>query len=310
MTLNSPENLTAQKQIMICIPAFNEEKAIGEIVKSAKAFSSHVVVCDDGSSDHTAEAARLAGATVVRHALNKGYGAAIKTLFNFAKEENADVMVTIDSDGQHDPREIPGLLQPILRGEADIVIGSRFLREEDRKRVPAFRSFGIKTITKLSQLTSSHDLTDSQSGFRAYGKKAISLISLNEEGMAVSTEILMRAGQKNLLIKEIPVTIRYDVDDSSTHNPVLHGGHVVLTMLRYVSIYHPLKFYGLPGLAFFVIAGIFAVQAIDLFSATRYVSTPMIIISVGSAVIGAMLMITAIILFSLSALLKEKIRNP
>ena len=305
-----PEEFDSTKQILVCIPAYNEEKAIGEVVRSAKLFASEVIVCDDGSTDRTAEEAKQAGAVVLSHSLNKGYGAAVKTMFNFAKDQNADVMVTLDSDGQHDPAQIPSLVEPILRCEADIVIGSRFLNKEDRKKIPAIRSFGIQTITKLSQLTSSHNLTDGQSGFRAYGKKAISSISLNEDGMAVSTEILMRARQKDLVIREVPITVRYDLDDTSTHNPILHGGNIVLTMLRYLSIYHPLKFYGLPGLGFFVIAAVFAAQAIDLFSHTRYVSTPMIIISVGSAVIGAMLMITAVILFTLSALLKEKMRNP
>src|SRR5690606_24822477 len=125
--------------------------------------------------------------------------------------------------------------------------GSRFLNDQDRKRVPGYRSFGIRTITKFAQLTSYSNITDAQSGFRAYSKNAISKIDLSEEGMAVSTEILMRAGEKNLLIKEVPITVRYDVEDSSTHNPVFHGLSVLGAIIRFVSLRHPLAFYGLPG---------------------------------------------------------------
>jgi glycosyltransferase involved in cell wall biosynthesis len=294
---------------VVCIPAFNEAKSIGSIVKAAKAHADEVIVCDDGSSDFTYEKAAEAGATVIKHPVNRGYGAAIKTLFRAAKEKGVDVMVTIDSDGQHNPDQIPAVVKPILEGGYDVVIGSRFMNSEDSKKVPAYRSFGIKAITKLAQITSYRNLTDAQSGFRAYSKKALSEIELTEEGMAVSTEILMRAGQKNLLIKDVPISISYDVDDASTHNPVTHGVGIVLTIIKFLSIYHPLSFYGLPGIAFLIIAGIYVTWTLDLFSATRYVSTNMILIAVGSAVIGMMLLVTSLILYTVSALLREKVQR-
>lgn len=295
--------------VVVCIPAFNEAKSIGEIVKKARQYASEIIVCDDGSIDSTYAEATAAGALVIRHSANKGYGAAIKTLFDAVKERNFDVMVTLDSDGQHSPSQIPNVIKPVIEEGYDLVIGSRFLNHEDSKKVPAYRTLGIKTITKLAQLGSYNNLTDAQSGFRAYSKKALAQIDLTEEGMAVSTEILMRAGQKNLIIKEVPITIRYDVDDASTHNPILHGIGIVLTMLKFMSIYHPLSFYGIPGVAFLVISAYFAASAMDLFSGTRYVSTNMILLSVGSAVIGSMLLITAVILYTLAALLKEKVKT-
>lgn len=293
---------------VVCIPAYNEAKTIGGIVRSAKQFATEVIVCDDGSADSTSSRAKEAGATVVRHVTNRGYGSAIKTLFEAAKEKEADVMITLDSDGQHDPSQIPDLIKPILDDGYDISIGSRFLRDNDRKKVPIYRSIGIKAITKLAQLTSASKLTDSQSGFRAYGKKALDRIDITEDGMAVSTEILMRAAQENLAIKEVPISVSYDVEDASTHNPVSHGLGVVITIIRFLSIYHPLSFYGLPGLAFLVISGIYVSWALDLFSTTRYVSTNMIMIAVGSAVMGLMLLVTSLILFTMSALLREKFR--
>ena len=300
--------LNGDSRIIVCIPAFNESADISAIVKTAKLFATEVIVCDDGSSDSTFQEAKAAGATVVRHPFNRGYGTAIKTLFNAAEEKNADVMVTLDSDGQHDPNQIPNVVAPILDEGYDIVVGSRFLKEEDRRKVPSYRSFGIKTITKLTQMTSQNNLTDAQSGFRAYGRNAISKIDLLEEGMAVSTEILMRAGQNNLAIKEVPITVRYDVEDTSTHSPILHGLGILASIIRYVSIYHPLAFYGLPGIVIMLVSAFYAVSALDLYSASRYVSTPMIIISVGTAVIGVILLVTGVILYTLSALIREKIR--
>jgi glycosyltransferase involved in cell wall biosynthesis len=301
--------MQSSPRIIVCIPAFNEAERITDIIARAKQYSSDIIVCDDGSVDSTYKVATSAGATVIRHPSNKGYGAAIKTLFQAARERHADIMVTLDSDGQHDPNQIPAVIRPILEDGFDVVIGSRFLRGDDLRKVPSYRSIGVKTITKLAQLTSYGNLTDAQSGFRAYGRKAISMIDLTEEGMAVSTEILMRAGQSNLLIKEVPITIRYDIEGASTHNPILHGGGVVLSIIRFLSIYHPLSFYGIPGIAFLLVAAYYATTALELFSATRYVSTPMIILSVGSAVIGAMLLVTSVILYTLSALIRERIRN-
>jgi glycosyltransferase involved in cell wall biosynthesis len=294
---------------VVCIPAYNEAKTIGNIVRSAKEFASEVIVCDDGSADSTFNRAKEAGATVIRHVVNRGYGSAIKTLFEAAKEKEADVMITLDSDGQHDPSQIPSLVKPIIEDSYDISIGSRFLTDRDRKKVPMYRSIGIKAITRLAQLTSASKLTDSQSGFRAYSKKALKRIELTEDGMAVSTEILMRASQENLSIKEVPISVSYDVEDASTHNPISHGVGVIMTIIRFLSIYHPLSFYGLPGIAFLVISGIYVSWALDIFSTTRYVSTNMIMIAVGSAVIGLMLLVTSLILFTMSALLREKFRS-
>ena len=294
---------------MVCIPAYNEAKTIGSIVKNALAYCNEVIVCDDGSIDGTSQEAKSAGALVVRHKVNKGYGSAIKTLFETAKERDADVMVTLDSDGQHDPKQIPDVIRPILAGECDIVIGSRFLTEADRKQVPGYRSFGIKTITRLTQFTSYYDLTDAQSGFRAYSRNALAKIDLVHKGMSVSTEILTRSGQKDLVIKEVPITVSYNVDDASTHNPVSQGLSIVGSLISFVSVRHPLAFYGIPGLAFLIIAGYFMSTAMNLFSDTRYVSTNMIIISIGTALIGVVLLVTGVILYTLAAMLRERFRD-
>lgn len=303
--MNSHEDI----KILVCIPAFNESKTIAQVIMKSKRYADEIIVYDDGSADDTYEVAESAGATVIRNTKNNGYGAAIKSLFQAAKQQNADIMVTLDSDGQHDPDQIPQIIEPLLKQGFDLVIGSRFLDSNGKEKVPRFRSFGIKTITKLTQAASYHGITDSQSGFRAYNKNALSKINLFEDGMAVSTEILIRASENKLLTTEVPITINYDIKDTSTHNPISHGIGVLYSVFQFISLRHPMVFYGLPGIILLGIAAFFLKNALNLFSKTGYVSTNMILISVGIAVIGIVLLATAAILYTLIALLKGRIKD-
>ena len=300
---------SATVKIFVCVPAFNEAKNISEIVKKSKKYADGVIVYDDGSTDNTFELATSAGATVIKSPKNTGYGSAIRALFQAAREQDADIMVTLDSDGQHNPEHIPRLLEPVLTQNFDIVIGSRFLNKDDSEKVPRYRTFGIKTITKLTQRASFSGLTDSQSGFRAYNKNALEKINLFEDGMSVSTEILLRAREKNLLATEVPITVSYENYDTSTHNPISHGIGVVYSVMQFISLRHPLAFYGLPGLVLLGVAAFFLKNALNLFSTTGYVSTNMILISIGIAVVGVVLLATAAIVYTLIALLRGKIRD-
>jgi glycosyltransferase involved in cell wall biosynthesis len=295
-------------KIIICIPAFNEGKTISDIVNKSKKYANEVIVYDDGSTDDTYEVTKSTGATVIRNPENKGYGVAIRSLFQAAREQDADVMVTLDSDGQHNPDQIPDLVEPILKQGFDLVIGSRFLKRDNKVKVPRYRSFGIKTITKLAQSASYSGISDSQSGFRAYSKSALSKINLFEDGMAVSTEILLRAKEKNLLSTEVPITINYDIKDTSTYNPITHGIGVLYSVFQFISLRHPLAFYGLPGIALLGFAAYFIKHALNLFSETGYVSTNLILVSVGIAVVGVVLLATAAILYTLIALLRGRIK--
>jgi glycosyltransferase involved in cell wall biosynthesis len=301
-------NLKGDVRILVCIPAFNEAKTIEDIIMKSKKHADGVIVYDDGSTDNTYDLAKSSGATVIKSPKNTGYGAAIRALFQAAKDQNADVMITLDSDGQHNPDQIPVLIEPLLKQGVDLVIGSRFLNRNDKERVPRYRSFGIKTITKLTQSASYGRITDAQSGFRAYNKNALSKINLFEDGMAVSIEILLRAKEKNLLTTEVPISINYDVKDTSTHNPISHGVGVLYSVLQFISLRHPLAFYGLPGIALLGVAAFFLRNALHLFSTTGYVSTNMILISVGIAVVGVVLLATAAIVYTLVALLKDRIK--
>jgi glycosyltransferase involved in cell wall biosynthesis len=299
-------------RVSVCIPAYNEAQSIREIIIKAKKYASEIIVYDDGSTDNTYEIANDAGADVViRDCANRGYGAAIKALFLAAKERDADVMVTLDSDGQHDPEQIPRVIGPVINGESDIVIGSRFLAQPDKHNVPKYRYAGIKTITKITQYASYSEITDAQSGFRAYSKKALSTIKLSEKGMSISTEILLKAREKDLIIKEVPVTIKYPDKSikTSTHNPLIHGIGIVYSIAQFVSLRHPFAFYGVPGLVLLIIGAIFLTNAMQLYSETRYVSIPQVLIALGAAVIGIVLLATSIILYTMIALLKGRLRQ-
>jgi glycosyltransferase involved in cell wall biosynthesis len=292
-------------RVLVCIPAYNESNTIRDIVIKTKNYASEIVVYDDGSTDNTYDIAKAAGAdNVIRSPKNSGYGVAIRTLFQAARERNADVMVTIDSDGQHNPDQIPDVIKPIIEEGFEIVVGSRFLNSKDTQQVPRYRSFGIKTITRLNQSASYNNITDSQNGFRAYSKNALLKLNLFENGMPVSSEILLNAKRNNLSVKEVPITVSYNVQRSSSQNPVLHGADLVFTLIQFVSLRHPLAFFGIPGIAFLIIGAIFAYTALDLFSKYGSVSAIPIMVSVGSGLLGAVLLITSNILYTLSALLK------
>lgn len=299
----SPESNSLK--ILVCIPAYNEAHSIGDVIHKAKNYATEVIVCDDGSSDDTTKVASDAGAIVVRHSKNEGYGKALRTLFQMALKRKADVVVTLDSDGQHDADQIPSILEPIMKDGFDIAIGSRFMNNEDKIKIPFYRLVGIKTITKLTNRTSYKNLTDAQSGFRAYGRRALQGMNLVEDGMKISTEILLKADSKNLTIKEVPITVNYDVKNASTHNPLSHGFSVLFGLIQYIALKHPLIFYGLPGVTLLVLSGTFAYGALNLFSTTRFISINMILLSVSTAVIGIVLLTTGSILFTIAAMLKE-----
>jgi glycosyltransferase involved in cell wall biosynthesis len=298
-------DLNTNPKIIVCIPAFNEEKNIADIVRKSRNHADEVIVCNDGSSDNTAQFAMQEGASVINHPKNYGYGKTIRALFQEALERKGDILVTIDSDGQHDPEQIPTIIEPILKNGIDIVIGSRFIDQKDGIKVPFHRSFGIKTITKFTKHASYKNLTDSQSGFRAYSRHAVETLNLVEDGMEISTEILLRAGSKKLTIVEVPITINYDVKNTSTHNFLSHGIGVLLSVIQFIALRRPLLFYGLPGFGILILSGYFAYNALELFSTTRFISINMILLSITATIIGIILLITGSILFTISVMLAK-----
>ncbi|MFH1031510.1 MAG: glycosyltransferase family 2 protein [Chloroflexota bacterium] len=221
-----PQN---RAKVVVAIPSFNTERSISNVVSGALKYADRVIVIDDGSRDSTAEKAKAAGAIVVSHKVNKGYGEAIKSCLEAGRTNHADVLVIIDGDGQHNPDEIPMLVAPILDGSADIVIGSRFTNK--KINIPRYRRLGIGVINRLFNFGSRIKVSDAQSGFRAYSNRALDVISVTESGMRASIEILVKARTAGLRIKEVAISCRYG-DYSSTMNPLLHGLRVAFSVIR------------------------------------------------------------------------------
>ena len=291
-------------KIIVGIPAFNEEKNIAPIITKLTNIADKIIVCDDGSTDLTSKISEKLGALVIKHEKNMGYGAAIRSIFLKAKDLNGEILVTFDADGQHRVQDIQNVINPIINGESEIVIGSRFL-DENEKDVPSYRKVGIKVITKITNATIKEKLTDSQSGFRAYSKKVINELNPSELGMGISTEILIKASSKNFRISEVPIKITYS-GDTSTHNPISHGSSVILSTIKYTSIEHPLKFYGIPSLIFFIIGFSFTYAATQYYSEIGRLNTNLTIVAAGTVLIAVVLLITGILLYSLVSVVREK----
>lgn len=198
-------------KLVIVIPAFNESaiifKVLSSLPKKLKGISSiSVLVVDDGSTDKTRQEALKAKIHVVTHLLNRGLGAAIKTGIEWAKRKRADIVVTFDADGQHDPSDIQNIINPIIKKKADLVIGSRFKKKQ---KIPPDRFFLNWFANFVTFLLFGVASTDSQSGLRAFSKKAINLINFKGDRMDFSSEILVEAKTNNLKIVEVPIRAIY-----------------------------------------------------------------------------------------------------
>ena len=288
--------------ILCCIPAYNEEKSIAKVILTAKNYCDKVVVCDDGSTDATAAIAEALGAEMIYHASNTGYGASIASLFDKAIECDADFMVTLDADGQHNPREIDRLLGLLDSRSGtttpDIVIGSRFLGHD---KTSAYRKTGINVINALTMT----DLTDTQSGFRAYNRRAMRAVRPTELGMSASTEILTRALTAGLKIVEVPINVSYD-EESHTHNSVAHGLDVAVGTIKQLSIKHALLFYGVPGTILTLIAIFFGAWTLYLWPIKHYIVTNLALATVFFGVFGLQLELEAIRFSVLISVIRER----
>jgi len=290
-------------KITIGIPAYNEEKNIASVITKLKKITDSIIVCDDGSEDMTAKISKNLGAIVISHKKNMGYGVAINSIFQKSKEMNSDLLVTFDADGQHRVEDIEKVIEPIKNNDADLVIGSRFL--DKKSHIPNYRKIGIKVITQVTNASIKKKLTDSQSGFRAYNQRVLSQISPSDVGMGISTEILIKSSSKGLKITEVPITVLYE-GNTSTHNPVSHGTSVLISTIKFTSIEHPLKFYGIPSIIFLIMGSTFTYLAIQFYSEVGRLNTNITLLAGATILIGIVLLISAILLFSLVSVVRDR----
>jgi glycosyltransferase involved in cell wall biosynthesis len=297
------DSLTKMKPfIVVGIPAFNEEQTIARVILESQKFASKVVVCDDGSTDYTAKIAEGLGADVVRHEKNSGYGSSIKSLFLRAHELGADVFVTLDADGQHEPSEIPVVIKPIVEGAADVVIGSRFVDKNGTTEMPLYRQLGAKLITKMVNGSAKNGVSDSQSGFRAYSHLALDRLDFFEDGMGASVEILLRASKQDLRIVEVPSTCKYNTrsGNTSSEHPVTHAMGVVFSLIRLIVEERPLLFLGVPSL-FCLLAGVgFGVWMLQIYAVKQIIETNIALASIAFILVGFFMLSTAITLYSIA----------
>lgn len=216
-------------RIIAVIPCLNEAAFISDIVGKAIKHVDHVLVVDDGSTDNTAEVARQAGAYMIRHEKRRGAGAATRSGIQAALKEGADIVVTLDGDGQHDASEIPKVIAPLLQGEADLAIGSRFVKPDTN--MPPYRNLGIYIITWLYNLGSKDKITDSQSCFRSYSRRLLETVEITRDDFGFSIEVLVKARKKGLKIVEVPASCYYHAE-SSTLDPITHGLGVAWSVIQ------------------------------------------------------------------------------
>jgi glycosyltransferase involved in cell wall biosynthesis len=275
-------------KVIISLPAYNEESYIGSLVLKCKQYG-EVLVCNDGSKDRTAEIARLAGANVISHEKNLGYGATIKTIMSEALKQNADILVILDSDDQHDTKDISNMIKAITDGN-DLAIGNRNL-----KQMPKFRIVGQKILSYFTDKISGSKVSDSQSGFRAFSKKALQTLKLKEDGMAIVSEQISEATKAGLKIVEVPISVKY-TKDGHTFNPIIQASNSLTRIFVLIAKQKPLMFFGIAGLIMTVLGLLAGIGGYNSFMRHEVLPVGTLLIAVMLLIIGILCIFTGIIL--------------
>ena len=293
------------RQVTAIIPAYNEQIAIGSMVLNTKQYVDRVIVVDDGSTDKTVEISKLAGAEVISHPTNMGKGVALKSGFNAVTD--SDIIVTLDGDGQHHTSDIPKLLKPIIDGEADIVNGSRYLNGKE-KNTPIYRRVGQTVIDKATNFNARSNITDSQSGFRAFAIHTIPAFRFDQTGYGIESGMLIEASKAGLRIKEVEIGVRYDVN-SSKLNPVSHGVGVLVKILQDMEFNRPLYYFTFPGLIMIIIGLLSGMLFFaDYLGGGSHSLAPTILAAL-LTVFGTFISFTGIILHSMGRMIDKTLAN-
>ncbi|MBF4467779.1 MAG: glycosyltransferase family 2 protein [Methanobrevibacter arboriphilus] len=301
-------------KIVAIIPAFNEEVALGSVILRTLQYVDKVIVVNDGSSDKTEDVAKLAGAEVISHSSNLGKGQGLKSGFDFVQASNENnnydelfsIIVTIDGDGQNNPDEIPQLVAPIISGEADFVNGSRYIEGSKEDDTPGYRRVGQKVLDKATNISSGLNITDSQSGFRAFSKKTIPFFKLNDSGFGIESEMLSDAAEAGIKVVEVPITVRYDLN-GSTENPITHGVGVLLKIIKDMELRRPLIYFTLPGFIIFLIGIISGIWFLNDYLNGTSINFGPTVIAIMLIIVGLFLMLNGILLDSIRKLINRKL---
>jgi glycosyltransferase involved in cell wall biosynthesis len=286
------------------IPCYNEEQSIGSVILKTKRYVNQVLVVDDGSNDETKKIAKDAGAVVISHKKNKGKGAAIRTGFQYALDNDYDYVVTIDGDGQHNPNEIPDMLHSVMNNGNDISIGYRV---GDNTEMPMWRRVGKRVLDYTTSMGTGGFVTDSQCGFRAFNKKAVEGITpiLKGDAFSVESEQLIKAHELGLNVVNTNVTCKYKDLQTSTKNPASHGISVLSYALWLVAEQHPLLFISLPGFIMVLIGLYFGISTIQYYNMHHIFLDPSAILISIFFIIGMLAMFIGLMLYTLPNILKK-----
>lgn len=292
------------------IPAYNEDKYIASVVLKALRYVDQVVVVDDGSSDLTGVLAEEAGAIVLTHQPNQGKGAAVRTGLLWAREAGAGAVVLLDGDGQHNPHDIVRVVAPVLSGEADIVVGSRFIGEGARKNIPRWRQAGQRTLNAATAVSSQYRLTDSQSGFRAFSIRAVEVLcdALTSNGFTVESEMQFVAREHSLRTLETPIVVDYD--GGLKRNPVVHGLEVLNGILKLVGQARPLLFISVPGLVLFALGVLLGLAVVDIYDQTRQLAVGYSLLTILLLIVGVLSLFAGITLHTMRAFFLQMAKRP
>ena len=221
-------------RVIAVIPCYNEVQYISEVVFQTNKFVGLSIVADDNSTDKTVEEAERSGAYIARNFGKRGAGTNTRVGIDNALIQECDIVVTLDGDGQHNPDNIPKVLEPIINGSADVVVGTRFA-SESKNVIPLYRKFGIKVITWLYNVGSKQKLSDTQCGFRTFSRDVLNKINTTEAGFSFSIEILVKARKMGFRICEVPVDTLYhrQFSQNSSLNPIVHGLSVALNVIKW-----------------------------------------------------------------------------
>lgn len=249
---------------------------------------------NDGSEDNTEKVAKLSGATVISLPQNSGKAAALHTGFEYAIQNRFRFTVMLDADGQNNPNEIPIILQPLLDGNADFVLGSRFLKKE--REIPLYRQMGQKVLNHATNLSSSKTFSDTQSGFRGMNLMALELMEMvNSNGYGIESAMLNQASEANLRVMEVPISVKYDVPNGHKKNFLTHGVSLLGNIINSLAYRRPLFFFGNSGMAFLLIGSLLMLgnlMGVDLF----FMQGTWILWSIVMIVSGVIIMMVALML--------------
>jgi len=282
-------------KIVAIIPAYNEEKTVGSVIRETKRYVDKVIVINDGSTDGTEKIARKSGADIYSHPVRMGLGPTILDGYREALRLDADIILQIDADGQYLPKEIPKLLEPIHDNQADMVLGSRFSGTiED---MPFVKRMGNKTFSKITGFLSGTRITDAQTGFRVMRKELVENI-IPTGRYTYTQEMIIRASKEGYRIMEVPIYFAKRPHGKSRliGNVFSYGSNSLSIMIKTFREYHPMKFFGIPGIIF-IIAGVWLGFEIGVV----YLSTG-VMNRAGTATFSALLIITGVLLIFIGLL--------